>query len=199
MHRLRSVALVAALAVLFAGLGCGGFALAAQPASDDPRAIPLVDQLGRTFRLRDFGGTPTVLTFVASRCTDACPIANAMFLQTYKQLRRDRVAARLLTVTLDPAYDTPAVMARVARHFGIPGSAWRFASGRPVDVEALMESLGVSARPDAHGIPEEHSSFVYVLDGDVRLHKSLMLSTGLANDVEAAVRSARKGRVAESL
>jgi protein SCO1/2 len=182
--------LVTAL-VLLVALGCGRDAFAAQATADDPRALPLVDQLGKTFRLRDFAGEPTVLTFVASRCTDACPIANAMFLQTYKRLRHDRVAARLLTVTLDPAYDTPAVMARVARHFGVPRSAWRFASGRPVDVAALMESLGVSARPDAHGIPEEHSSFVYVLDGDVRLHKSLMLSTDLTNEVEAAVRSAK--------
>jgi len=127
---------------------------------------------------------------VASRCTDACPIANAMFLATYRRLHRDRVPGRLLTITLDPRYDTPAVMARVARRFGVPRDDWRFASGKVSDVLALMRSLGVDARPGSSGFPEEHSSFVYILDKDVRLKQRLLLSTDLPNEVESALRAA---------
>ncbi|MBD5657338.1 MAG: SCO family protein, partial [Candidatus Eremiobacteraeota bacterium] len=92
------------------------------------------------------------------------------------------------TVTLDPTHDTPAVMAQVARRYGVPRDSWRFASGRPADVFGLMHSLGVDTRPDAHGIPEQHTSFVYVLDRNVRLEKTLLLSTDLTNEIEAAVR-----------
>jgi protein SCO1/2 len=153
----------------------------------DPRDIPLVDQGGRTFRLNDYAGTPVVLTFVAARCVDACPIANAAFARTYARLRHDRIVARFVTVTLDPDHDSPLVMAAVARPFGVPREAWRFASGRPADVRQLMRSLRVDVEPDAHGVPDAHSSFVYILDRDVRLARTLLLSTALTPEVEDAV------------
>jgi protein SCO1/2 len=162
-------------------------ALASQAAAD-PRTIPLVDQRGATFRLNDLAGEPTVVTFVASRCSDACPIANALFSKTNKQLQRDGLAAHLVTVTLDPGYDTPAVMSRVAKRYGVAPSAWRFASGRPSDVRSLMRSLGVDAQADARGIPDQHTTFVYVLDRKVLLQRTLLLSTDLTNEIEAAVR-----------
>jgi protein SCO1/2 len=153
----------------------------------DPRAIPLVDQGGRTFRLNDFAGTPVVLTFVAARCTDACPIANAAFARTYARLRHDRIAVRFVTVTLDPDHDSPLVMAGLARPFGVDREAWRFASGRPADVRQLMRSLRVDVEPDAHGVPDSHSTSVYILDRDVRLARTLLLSTALTPEVEDAV------------
>lgn len=150
----------------------------------DPRTIPLIDQKGSTFRLQDLAGVPVVLTFVASRCTDACPIANAAFSQAYTRLRHDRIKALLLTMTLDPDYDTPSVMARVARRFHASSAGWRFASGRPADIRQLMQSLGVEVQPDEHGIPDVHTSFVYVLDRNVRLKSTLLLSTRLTEDLE---------------
>jgi cytochrome oxidase Cu insertion factor (SCO1/SenC/PrrC family) len=162
---------------------------AATPA--DPRTIPLVDQSGHTFRLADFNGTPTVVTFVAARCTDACPIANALFARASARLRADHVKTRLLTVTLDPSHDTPAVMARLARSFGADLAEWRFASGAPADVFRLMRSFGVVEELDAHGIPEEHTSFVYVLDRDVRLKRTIPLSTALTKDIESSLQDRR--------
>jgi cytochrome oxidase Cu insertion factor (SCO1/SenC/PrrC family) len=45
----------------------------AQPTAD----TVLVDQRGTPFTLHGLRGKPVVLTFVATRCTDACPIAAA--------------------------------------------------------------------------------------------------------------------------
>jgi protein SCO1 len=168
-------------------LACLPFGTAFGATASDPRTIPLVDQSGHTFTLWDLAGKPVIITFVASRCTDACPIANAAFAQTYRQLRRDHLSARLLTITLDPVYDTPAVMAHVARHFGVPRDAWRFASGRPADVRQLMQVLGVATEPDAHGIPESHTSFIYILDRNVLLTRTLLLSTALTQEIEEAL------------
>jgi protein SCO1/2 len=150
----------------------------------DPRAIPLVDQRGHTFHLMDLAGRPAVLTFVSARCTDACPIANAAFARAATRLRHDGFRVRLVTITLDPDHDTPLVMAGLARMSNVPLDLWRFASGRPSDVKQLMRSLNVDVEPDAKGIPDEHSSYVYVLDRDVRLKRTLLLSTGLTRDIE---------------
>lgn len=171
-------------ALLFA-LACAGLPLGAR--ADDPRSIALVDQAGVTFRLADLRGRPAVVTFVASRCTDACPIANAAFAQLRARLDRDRVTARLVTITLDPDYDTPFVMSQLARSFRANPRGWIFASGTPANVTRLMRSLGVVAVKDAKGIPEEHSSFAYVLDRGTRLSRTLLLSTSLAEDAERAL------------
>ena len=58
-------------------------ALAAWPGpaaagAPDARDIPLVDQNGARFTLRNLR-RPTAVIFVAARCGDACPIAEALF------------------------------------------------------------------------------------------------------------------------
>ena len=72
----------------------------------------LVDQRGTPFTLRGLRGEPVVLAFVATRCSDACPIADAMF----AQLARRGVRAQFVTITLDPSYDTPFVMSASYEH-----------------------------------------------------------------------------------
>jgi cytochrome oxidase Cu insertion factor (SCO1/SenC/PrrC family) len=153
----------------------------------DPRSIPLVDQTGTRFRLSDLRGRPTILTFVASRCTDACPIANVEFDRMRTSLERDGVDARLVTVTLDPGYDTPVVMNALARSFNADSREWIFASGRVTDVRGLMRSLGIVARVGKAGYPDEHTTMVYVLDAKQRLSHELLLSTGISMEVERAL------------
>jgi protein SCO1/2 len=156
----------------------------------DPRTIPLVDQRGETFDIAELAGRPLLVTFVATRCTDACPIANAAFDRLYMLLRRDHVDARLLTVTLDPSYDTPFVMAGFGREFkGVDPDVWRFASGRAQDVRKLLASFGVVTHKDEHGIPDVHTTFIYVLDRKMVRSKMLLLSTRTPQDAEAALRA----------
>jgi cytochrome oxidase Cu insertion factor (SCO1/SenC/PrrC family) len=157
-------------------LWCSGSPLAAP--ADDVRAIPLVDQSGAVFRILDLRGRPALLTFVATRCTDACPIANVAF---------DRLRSRLQHDRIDPAYDTPFVMSRLAHSLRADTQDWVFASGRPADVERLMRSLGVLAVTGKSGIPDQHSTFVYVLDRRARLTRSLLLSTDIGQQVEQAL------------
>jgi len=173
----------AATAFVFFALLCGAGAGAAQ----DPRAIPLVDQSGAPFTLDDLHGRPVVVTFVASRCSDACPIANAMFFNLEQRFARQGTSAVLVTVTLDPEYDSPFVMSRLARQLQADPARWRFAGGGLVEVHALMRAFGITAERDRHGIPEVHSSFVYVLDSHGRLSRTLLLSTNLVDEATRAL------------
>lgn len=173
------------LRILLIVLACCGLPLAAR--ADDARAIPLVDQAGHTFRISDLQGRPTLLTFVATRCTDACPIANVAFDRLRARLRHDRIEARLLTVTLDPDYDTPFVMSKLARSLSADPGEWIFASGSPGQVRRLMRSLGVEAEKGKTGVPDVHSTFVFVLDRRARLSRSLLLSTNLVTQAEEAL------------
>ena len=154
------------------------------PAATPARAgITLVDQTGARFALTDMKGRPTVVTFIATRCTDTCPISDALF----SKLSRENLPARLLTVTLDPAYDTPFVMARHARDLNARPDRWRVASGSPRDIGRLLAAFGVVREYHGNGVPDAHSSFIYVFDAAGRLTKTLPLSTNSLAEVRAAV------------
>ena len=159
---------------------------AAAGASRDARDVPLVDQNGTPFTLRDMR-RPTAVIFVASRCGDACPIAEALFSRLSAKLTRERVDARLLTVTLDPDDDPPIVMANLARAFGANAARWRFASGRPSDVRRLLDAFGV-ARLDG----TFHGTFAYVLDAHGLPARLVMLSTAADGELLGYLRTASR-------
>ncbi len=168
------------LGTLALALVCLGVTSTAR--ASDPRQIVLADQNGTAFDLADLQGRPVVLTFVSTRCTDACPIADAAFDSLAQRLRRERISAQLLTITLDPEYDTPFVMAGVAHRFAADAREWRLASGAPGNVRRLMRAFNVTADKDEHGIPEIHSTFVYVIDAHGRLARTLLLSSNIVDD-----------------
>lgn len=161
---------------------------------EDPRGVPLVDQRGVRFSLSDLRGLPVLVTFVATRCTDACPIATAMFSRLDERLHRARVAATLVEVTLDPDYDTPFVMHQYANTYGAGASGWRLASGKPADVRRLMRGFHVTAERDHHGVPDVHSSYVYVFDAQGKPSRTLLLSTNLVDDALHVLRPGIAGR-----
>ena len=175
-----AIAVALALAV-----ACG--APASAGASRDARDVPLVDQNGAAFTLRELR-RPTAVIFVATRCGDACPIAEALFSRLSAELAREHVDARLLTVTLDPEFDRPIVMASKARSFRADASRWRWASGDPSEVRRLLDAFNVQ-RLDG----KFHGTFAYVLDAQARPTRLVLLSTSGDRELLGYLRAARRG------
>lgn len=175
---LRIAAILAAIA----------FAALAAPVEAGAQ-VQLVDQTGRHFAWSSLRGTPTVVTFVAAHCTEACPLVNAQFAQAASLLAHDRTNVRLLTVTLDPEHDPPAVMRVLARRFGADPKTWLVASGSVPAVHGIMALFGVVAQQGTDGYAEMHSTFVYFVDRNGRLRETILASTNLgAQIVERARR-----------
>jgi protein SCO1/2 len=125
---------------------------------------PFLDQLGRRFTLKDLAGGPLVMAFVYTRCRDAreCPLISAKFKQL--QERFAGTDTHLLLVTLDPAYDTPRVLARYATTFGADPARWRFATGDPDTVLDFAAQFDVTAFPDER-VGLIHPERTVILDG----------------------------------
>jgi cytochrome oxidase Cu insertion factor (SCO1/SenC/PrrC family) len=153
-----------------------------------PAAVPMIDQRGNAFSLAALPQRFVAVTFVASRCADACPIANALFAKLQKRIVRSGRSVALVTLTLDPCFDTPFIMSRVAASFNADPGVWRLASGKVADIQALMRAFGVVVQPDGKGVPDEHTTAVYILDGQRKLYKTFLLSTSLPDDILAATR-----------
>jgi protein SCO1/2 len=177
-----------------AAVMCGVAALLITPAPPVRAAQPpqLIDQTGRRFTLDQLRGTPLVVAFVATRCTSACPLINARFARAQDVFAQQHMNARLLTITLDPKHDSPAVMRRLAKRFGADPKRWLVASGSVSDVTRIMNAFGVAAREGADGVPDEHTTFVYVFDRNgvlrERIFASSTLEDQLAQDLRAMAR-----------
>ncbi|HEX7069303.1 MAG TPA: SCO family protein [Rhodothermales bacterium] len=109
--------------------------------------VELVDHEGTPFRISDYRGRFVLVNFIYTRCPlpDFCPWMTRRFAELYTPLKRDhgdRIS--LLTVTLDPEYDTPEVLKAYRERHARSAADWRFATGDAEAVRTLASALGVS-------------------------------------------------------
>jgi len=111
--------------------------------------VRLIDETGTARAIGDWRGKVLVVTFIYTRCPfpDFCPRMDRQFKSVQTGVLadpqlRDRVA--LLSVTFDPAFDTPPVLAAHAKQLGADSRIWHFATGDPKAVESFASRLGVS-------------------------------------------------------
>jgi protein SCO1/2 len=128
----------------------------------------LTDQTGKTVRLSQFRGEPVAVTFAYTRCPDAtaCPMTMAKFAKLNAALTAKNFG-RLLAVTVDPANDTPAVLADYARRIGADPARWKFLTGDPRALARVAETFGVLYYPERGQIV--HQQAVAVIDPEGRL------------------------------
>ncbi len=127
----------------------------------------LTDQLGRTVRLADLRGKVVAIDFIYTRCPlpDVCPRLSANF-ATLQRRFRDRLNRdlMLLSVTVDPDYDTSAVLADYAKRWAADPAAWRFLTG---DIAQLAAALGEVYWTDEGSIG--HNSTTSIVNRNGRL------------------------------
>lgn len=125
--------------------------IAATPQKSRPSAAQkyftdteLVNQDGQAMRFYSdlIKGRSVVISTVFTRCKGICPALNLKMAGIQRwlgnRLGKDVV---LLSITLDPAYDTPPRMAELARQLKAkPG--WYFLSGSKENVGAILKKLG---------------------------------------------------------
>lgn len=145
-----------------------------QPGSEVPDAR-LVDAHGRPFDLSSLRGSVVALTFIYTRCPlpQFCPLMDRQFAAVLARVRgepRLRGSVRMLSISFDPEYDTPAVLDAHARRVGADGAIWRFATAdrRTIDTLALRFGM-VVVREDPNSIT--HNLRTAVIDRQGRLVK----------------------------
>jgi cytochrome oxidase Cu insertion factor (SCO1/SenC/PrrC family) len=108
------------------------------------KATPLLDQDGRAVRFdRDVVGDKLVVVdFVFTTCTTICPILSAKLARVQEKLG-DRLGkeVRLISVSIDPARDTPERLKAYAARFKAR-AGWSWVTGEPEAVNGLLKGLG---------------------------------------------------------
>jgi protein SCO1/2 len=131
----------------------------------------LVDQKGRAIRLSDFHGRALAITFIFTRCPlpDFCPRMNENLSAVQDALPPDNPGWHLLSLSMDPAFDTPAQLTSYAARFQPKPERWSFATGDPADIEKLAGSFGL--RIFREGTELNHTLRTVVIDPTGRVQK----------------------------
>lgn len=128
---------------------------------------------GTTARLHDFLGDRVVLlSLIYTSCNDVngCPLATFVMSRVRDYLQRDaelRDRVRLISLSFDPAHDTPAVMSEYAASFRRPGDDWLFlTTDSAEDLAPILEAMGqgVASMDTPHGTALAHVLRVYLID-----------------------------------
>lgn len=88
----------------------------------------LTNQLGQPISLADLQGHVWVADLIFTRCAGPCPKMTRQMKELQDALQATS-RAKLITLTTDPDYDTPAVLKRYGDRFGADPSRWWFLTG----------------------------------------------------------------------
>src|SRR5438128_9969684 len=94
----------------------------------------LTDQAGKSVTLRDLAGRVWVADFIFTSCGGTCPLITANMRKLQEVLPPE---IRLLSITVDPARDTPEILAAYAGEHGAAGDRCLFVTGDKQDLHAL--------------------------------------------------------------
>ena len=138
-------------------------------------AVPsfsLTDQNGGPVMLDTFRGRPFVLTFIFTRCPvpTFCPRISQNFFELQEAIKSDPALAekaRLLSITLDPQFDTPEILKTYAENQKADLRIWRFATGEPAEIDKLTQSFAVHVQPEGGTISHGLATALVAPDGKV--------------------------------
>ncbi|WP_020595859.1 SCO family protein [Spirosoma panaciterrae] len=91
-------------------------------------AFSFTNQYGKTVTQQDFDGKIYVADFFFVTCPTICPIMKRNMLVVYKAYQ-DSPDVRILSHTIDPEHDTPAVLKQYAQELGVTDTVWQFVTG----------------------------------------------------------------------
>ena len=126
---------------------------ATNQSSNPLRTCKFTNELGQAVSLSDFRGQAIALTFFFTRCPipEFCPRLSRNFEAVQRKLKSMENAPanwRLLSVTFDPAHDTPDVLKAYGTSYQYDPQHWSFLTGPADKIAELAQSCDVKFDPD---------------------------------------------------
>jgi protein SCO1/2 len=135
----------------------------------------LVDESGAPFTQEALRGHPTIVDFIFTRCDTVCPIIT-MKMERLQEKILDRKAEsiKIVSISVDPAYDTPEKLAAYAAKYHANPEKWRFVTGVPDKVRELVEGPFMNSMMQEgftkSGAPQvSHNGYFVLVDGDLKI------------------------------
>jgi len=140
-------------------------------------AFSLTERSGKPVTLRDLGGQIWIANFIYTACTETCPLQSAAMakLQSHLSNRDTKEKVKLVSISVDPERDTPALLSRYADRFGADPDRWLFLTGQKDAIVQLAQqgfrlsvaAVSNSTQSDVDGFI--HSSRLVLVDGQAKI------------------------------
>jgi len=162
----------------------------------------LIDQNNRRRSFSEWRGTPTLVTFIYTRCPlpNFCPLMDKNFASIQQRASADpalRGRFKLVTISFDPDHDTPAVLKEHAATLKADPAVWTFLTGDRITVDRFAAKFGVGVVREGTAPGEiTHNLRTTLIGADGRILKiyggsDWTIATALA-DLSAATAAAAK-------
>ncbi len=161
----------------------GHAALQPPPVSDTARVLQagdsvddalLVDQDGAARKFSTWRGHPVALTFMYTRCPlpDFCPLMDRHFAALQQQIAStpELDGVKLISMTLDPAFDTPKVLKTHAQRLRANPNTWSFVTAEPTEANEFGTQFGIYVEAnEKSAIDITHNLRTAVIDAEGHL------------------------------
>jgi cytochrome oxidase Cu insertion factor (SCO1/SenC/PrrC family) len=187
---LRGTPLITTFAAASGHAGHGGGAATSMTTDLEPAPAPhfsLTNQDGKTVSLHNYHGRVVVLDFIYTSCTTTCPLLTATFKAVQDGLGADfgkRTA--LVSITVDPATDTPETLKAFGEKWGADFDGWAFLTGSPDEIQSVTSAYAVYVERTSDGVA--HTETILLIDR----HGQLRSVFGLRTDPETIVQKVRE-------
>ena len=156
-----------------------------------PNSHPLMDyqftnQLGQPVSLNQFKGQALAITFIFTRCPipEYCPRLSKNFAEASRKLAAMPDAPtnwHFLSITFDPAYDTPEILHSYAASHQYDPRHWSFLTGDQDKIGELAKASGVMVRPEGNTF--DHSFRTLIINTKGQLQMSFPVSGDLSDSI----------------
>jgi protein SCO1 len=159
---------------------CGGVALqnlrgtAAKNLQSEGEAynFSLVNATGHSVTLTKSAGKVRLVAFIYTRCNASCPVVTSQMVQLQNNLKREGIFGNdveLISITMDPAYDTESVLRNYEKKYGVAPVGWEFLTGTQQTVDKTLKEYGVYAKKvDATQYVHTVAEFLIDSRGNIR-------------------------------
>lgn len=138
-------------------------------------SFTLLNQDATPVTLDTYKGKAVIVSFIFTRCTGPCPLISSQMATLSHKLAQgadhDRVA--LVSISVDPDFDTPPVLKAYAQRFEANTNRWSFLTGSRKDIWDMVSKgfkLALMDQPEDTSSPILHTTKLVLIDpqGQVR-------------------------------
>ncbi len=141
-------------------------------------SFTLTNQFGAEVTPASLRGTPWIANIFFTRCPSIC----LQMTQRMKEIQDASAAGKdlnLVSITTDPDFDQPEILARYGKRFGSDTNRWSFLTGEKSEIGRAIQKellLAVQENPEDSRQSEldlyTHSSLIVLVDGESRIRST---------------------------
>lgn len=132
-------------------------------------AFELVNQSGRAVRSAELAGKVVLVNFIYTNCPDVCPTLTVQMRKVQERLREARLLGDpviLISISVDPERDDPAVLRDYAARYKADTTTWSFLTGSTAQVrQVVVDGFKLGYEPagagGAHGSGHDANLIVH--------------------------------------